>query len=131
MSDPEEPQDEHAPLWPPLLLTACVLMLATRTQHAKLALTALATLVVLPTLWRVFKRRWGRGDVIRGLGMGFITSHVPLLLGACSTLARPECRIHLCLDGVLAGAPYVPWAGVLGTLFYWAWTRSPDLRPPP
>jgi protein-S-isoprenylcysteine O-methyltransferase Ste14 len=126
MSAPEEEQDEHAPLWPPLLLTAAVLMLATRTRHPKLALTALATLVVLPTVWRVFKRRWGRGDVLRGLGMGFIASHVPLLLGACSTLDRPECRIRLCLDGVLAGATYVPWAGVLGTLFYWAWTRNPN-----
>lgn len=131
MSDPEERQDAHAPPWPPLLLTLGVLLLATGARHQRLVLTALATLVLLPTVWRVMTRRWGRGDVIRGLGMGFIASHVPLLLGACSTLDRPECRIRLCLDGVLAGAPYVPWAGVLGTLFYWAWTRGPNPHPPP
>jgi hypothetical protein len=116
-----EPQDEHAPLWPPLLLTLGVLYVATETRHAKLALTALAALALLPTAWRVMTRRWVRGDVIRGLGAGYIASHLPLLLGACSTLNRPECRIHLCVEGVLAGVPFVPWAGVLGTLFYWAW----------
>ncbi|WP_257454802.1 hypothetical protein [Archangium lipolyticum] len=116
-----EPQDEHAPLWPPLLLTLGVLYVATETRHAKLALTALAALVLLPTAWRVMTRRWVRGDVLRGLGAGYIASHVPLLLGACSTLERPECRIHLCMEGVLAGVPFVPWAGVLGTLLYWAW----------
>ncbi|PTL81692.1 hypothetical protein [Vitiosangium sp. GDMCC 1.1324] len=131
MPEPEE-QDPHAPLWLPLLLTLAVLMLATRLLHRKLALTALATLVLLPTVWRVLTRKWVRGDVIRGLGAGYIASHVPLLLGACSTLDRPECRIHLCTDGVLASAPYVPWAGVLGTLLYWAWSKSPapDHRPP-
>lgn len=124
-----EPEDEHAPLWPPLLLTVGVLYLATQVRHTKLALTALAALVLLPTAWRVMTRRWVRGDVIRGLGAGYIASHVPLLLGACSTLDRPECRIHLCLDGVLAGAPFVPWAGVLGMLLYWAWaTPEPDPR---
>lgn len=125
MSAPEEEQDEHAPLWPPLLLTLGVLVLAIEARQQKLALTALATFVLLPTMWRVLKRRWVRGDVVRGLGMGFIASHVPLLLGACTTLNRPECRVRLCMDGVLAGAPYVPWAGVLGALLYWAWTRSP------
>jgi hypothetical protein len=120
-----EPQDEHAPLWPPLLLTLGVLYVATETRHAKLALTALAALALLPTAWRVMTRRWVRGDVIRGLGAGYIASHLPLLLGACSTLNRPECRIHLCLEGVLAGVPFVPWAGVLGTLFYWAWAGPP------
>jgi hypothetical protein len=115
------PEDEHSPLWPPLLLTLGVLLLATQTRHSRLVLTALATLVMLPTTWRVLTRRWGRGDVIRGLGMGFLASHLPLLLGAFSTLDRPECRIHLCLEGVLAGVPFVPWAGVLGTLLYWAW----------
>ncbi|QRN96115.1 hypothetical protein JRI60_45010 [Archangium violaceum] len=116
-----EPQDEHAPLWPPLLLTLGVLYVATEARHAKLALTALAALVLLPTAWRVMTRRWVRGDVMRGLGAGYIASHVPLLLGACSTLERPECRIHLCMEGVVAGVPFVPWAGVLGTLLYWAW----------
>ena len=121
MPSPEDEQDEHAPLWPPLLATLGVLLVATQARQQKLVLAALATLVALPTLWRVLTRRWVRGDVIRGLGMGYIACHAPLLLGACSTLDRPECRIRLCMDGVLAGAPYVPWAGVLGTLLYWAW----------
>ena len=116
------PQDEHAPLWPPLLLTLGVLLVATETRHQKLALAALATLVLLPALWRVVTRQWGRGDVIRGLGAGYLSGHLPLLLGAFSTLDRPECRIHLCLEGVLAGVPFVPWAGLLGSLLYWAWT---------
>jgi hypothetical protein len=119
------PEDEHAPLWPPLLLTAGVLLLATRTRHPKLALAALATLVLLPTAWRLMTRRWLRGDFLRGLGAGFIASHLPLLLGAFSTLDRPECRIHLCMEGVLASAPFVPWAGVLGALLYWAWAGPP------
>lgn len=122
------PEDEHAPLWMPLLLTLGVLFLATRTGQTRLALTALTTLGLLPTAWRLLRRRWVRGDMVRGLGAGFIACHVPLLLGACSTLERPECRIHLCMDGVLAGAPFVPWAGVLGTLLYWAWAPPP---PPP
>ena len=125
MPAPEDEQDRHAPLWPPLLLTLGVLLLATEVRQPKLALSALATLVLLPTLWRVLTRRWARGDVIRGLGAGFISSHVPLLLGACATLDRPECRIHLCLEGMLASAPYVPWAAVLGILFYWAWAGPP------
>jgi hypothetical protein len=116
-----EPEDEQTPLWPPLLLTLGVLFIATETRNPTLALTALAALVLLPTTWRLMTRQWVRGDVPRGLGAGFIASHLPLLLGACSTLNRPECRIHLCMDGVLAGAPFVPWAGLLGTLFYWAW----------
>jgi hypothetical protein len=123
------PEDEHAPLWLPLLLTVGVLFLATQVRDQKLALTALATLVLLPTAWRLMTRRWMRGDLVRGLGAGFMASHLPLLLGALSTLDRPECRIHLCLEGVMAGAPFVPWAGVLGTLFYWAWTRPGPGRP--
>ncbi|HYO66776.1 MAG TPA: hypothetical protein VEU33_11890 [Archangium sp.] len=121
MSAPEDEQDPHAPLWPPLLATLGVLLVATQVRERKLVLSALATLVALPTLWRVVTRRWVRGDVLRGLAMGYLACHVPLLLGACATLERPECRIRLCLDGVLAGVPYVPWAGVLGTLLYWAW----------
>jgi hypothetical protein len=119
------PEDEHAPLWPPLLLTGGVLLLATQTRRHQLALAALATLVLLPTAWRLMTRRWRRGDVLRGLGAGFIASHLPLLLGAFSTLERPECRIRLCVEGMLAGAPFVPWAGVLGTLLYWAWAGPP------
>jgi hypothetical protein len=121
MSAPQDEQDPHAPLWPPLLATLCVLLVATRVREQKLVLSALATLVALPTLWRVLTRRWVRGDVLRGLAMGYLASHVPLLLGACSTLDRPECRIRLCMDGVLTGVPYVPWAAVLGPLLYWAW----------
>jgi len=105
-----------------------VLLLATAARQQPLVLTALATLVALPTVWRVLTRRWERGDVIRGLGAGFIASHVPLLLGACSTLDRPECRIHLCLDGVLSAAPFIPWAALLGTLLYWAWSGPPAGR---
>lgn len=116
-----EPEDPNAPLWPPLLLTLGVLLVAAELHHQKLALSALAALVLLPTAWRVLTRRWVRGDVLRGLGAGFLASHVPLLVGACSTLDRPECRIRLCLDGLLAWAPWVPWAGVLGVLLYWAW----------
>ena len=115
------PEDEQKPLWPPLLLTLGVLFIATETRNPALALTALAALVLLPTAWRLMTRRWGRGDVPRGLGAGYLASHLPLLLGACTTLDRPECRIHLCMDGVLAGVPFIPWAGLLGTLFYWAW----------
>lgn len=119
------PENEHVPLWPPLLLTGGVLSLATQARQHTLALAALATLVLLPTAWRVLTRRWLRGDVLRGLGAGFISCHLPLLLGAFSTLERPECRIRLCLEGVIAGAPFVPWAGVLGTLLYWAWAAPP------
>jgi hypothetical protein len=128
MSAPEDEQEEHAPLWPPLLVTLGVLLLATRARQQELALTALVMLVAVPTVWRVLKRRWVRGDVIRGLGAGFIASHVPLLLGAFSTLDRPECRIHLCLEGVLSAAPFVPWAALLGPLLYWAWARPPSGR---
>ncbi|WP_434386681.1 hypothetical protein [Melittangium boletus] len=122
------PEERSPPPWAPLLLALGVLLLATAARHERLVLTALATLVLLPSLWRLLTRKWRPGDVLRGLGMGFITSHVPLLLGAFSTWARPECRIHLCLDGVIAGVPYVPWAGLLGTLLYWAWAPPP---PPP
>jgi len=115
------PEDEQKPLWPPLVLTLGVLFIATETRNPTLALTALCALVLLPTAWRLMTRRWERGDVLRGLAAGYLASHVPLLLGACSTLNRPECRIHLCMDGVLAGVAFVPWAGLLGTLFYWAW----------
>jgi hypothetical protein len=125
MSAPEDEHDENAPLWPPLLLTLGVLFLATETRHQKLALTALAALVLLPTAWRLMTRRWMRGDVLRGLGAGFLASHLPLLLGAFSTWDRPECRVRLCLEGVLAAAPFIPWAGLLGTLLYWAWAGPP------
>ncbi|WNG23705.1 hypothetical protein F0U62_06440 [Cystobacter fuscus] len=132
MSAPDSPQDDRTPPWTPMLLALGVLLMATAARHERGVLAALATLVLLPSLWRVLTRRWVRGDVVRGLGMGFITSHAPLLLGACSTLGRPECRIHLCMEGVLAGVPYVPWAGVLGTLLYWAWTTPPpEPRDPP
>jgi hypothetical protein len=118
------PEDEQKPLWPPLLLTLGVLFIATETRNPTLALTALAALVLLPTAWRLMTRRWVRGDVLRGLGAGYLASHVPLLLGAFTTLNRPECRIHLCMDGVLAGVPFIPWAGLLGTLLYWAWAPA-------
>ncbi len=118
-------EDPNAPLWPPLLLTLGVLLVAAELRYQKLALSALAALVFLPTAWRLLTRRWVRGDVLRGLGAGFLASHVPLLVGACSTLDRPECRIRLCLDGLMAGAPWVPWAGVLGVLLYWAWAPPP------
>lgn len=132
MSAPDSPQDDRTPPWTPMLLALGVLLMATAARHERGVLAALATLVLLPSLWRVLTRRWVRGDVVRGLGMGFIASHAPLLLGACSTLGRPECRIHLCMEGVLAGVPYVPWAGVLGTLLYWAWsTPPPEPRDPP
>ncbi len=119
------PEDEQRPLWPPLLLTLGVLFIATETRNPALALTALLVLVLLPTAWRLMTRRWGRGDVLRGLGAGYLASHLPLLLGAFSTLNRPECRIHLCLDGVLAAVPFIPWAGLLGSLLYWAWAAPP------
>jgi hypothetical protein len=123
MPAPEDEKNAHGPLWPPLLLTLGVWIFALAERRSPLALTALVMLGLVPTVWRVLKRRWVRGDVLRGLGMGFIASHAPLLLGACSTLDRPECRIHLCMDGVLAGAPFIPWAGLVGTLLYWGWAR--------
>ncbi|WP_309893244.1 hypothetical protein [Archangium sp.] len=119
------PEDEQKPLWPPLVLTLGVLFIATETRNPTLALTALCALVLLPTAWRLMTRRWVRGDVLRGLAAGYLASHVPLLLGACSTLNRPECRIRLCLDGVLAAVPFIPWAGLLGSLLYWAWAAPP------
>ena len=130
MAAPEPPQDEHAPLWPPLLLTLGLVMFAIEARQQRLALSALGALVLLPTVWRVLKRRWVRGDVLRGLGMGYVTSHAPLLLGAClGALERPECRVHVCFDAVLAAVPYIPWAGVLGTLLYWAWAApAPTAR---
>jgi hypothetical protein len=136
MAAPEPAQDERTPPpWPPLVFALGVLLLATAARQERLVLAALATLVLLPSLWRVFTRKWRRGDVIRGLGMGFISSHAPLLVGAFSTWGRPECRIHLCMDGVLEGARYVPWAGVIGTVLYWAWAPPPpppaELPPPP
>ena len=132
MSPPETPPNEYAPLWIALLGVLGGVLLAIEARQQRLALSALATLVLVPTVWRVFRRRWVRGDVVRGLGMGFIACHAPLLVGACSTLGRPECRIHLCLDGVLAGAPYVPGAGLLGILLYWAWAPPvPESRDPP
>ncbi|OJH37363.1 hypothetical protein [Cystobacter ferrugineus] len=132
MSAPESPQDDRTPPWTPMLLALGVLLMATAARHERGVLAALATLVLVPSLWRVLTRRWVRGDVVRGLGMGFIASHAPLLLGACTTLGRPECRIHLCMEGVFAGVPYVPWAGVLGTLLYWAWSAPPpEPRDPP
>ena len=122
MAAPEPPQDEHAPLWPPLLLTLGLVMLAIEARQQRLALSALGTLVLLPTVWRVLKRRWVRGDVLRGLGLGYVASHAPLLLGGClAALERSECRVHVCMDAVFTAVPYVPWAGVLGTLLYWAW----------
>jgi hypothetical protein len=136
MSVPESPQDDRTPPWTPMLLALGVLLVATAARHQRGILAALATLVLLPSLWRVLTRKWARGDVVRGLGMGFISSHAPLLLGACTTLDRPECRIHLCMEGVLVGVPYVPWAAVLGALLYWAWAapppapRDPPLLPP-
>jgi hypothetical protein len=128
MSAPEDEHDPNAPLWPPLLLTLGVLLLATEMRQQRLALTALAALVLLPTAWRLMTRRWMRGDVLRGLGAGFLASHLPLLLGALSTWHRPECRVRLCLDGVLAAAPFIPWAALLGTLLYWAWAGPPPGR---
>ena len=120
-----------------MLLVLGVLLMATAARQQRLVLAALATLVLVPSLWRVLTRKWVKGDVVRGLGMGFAASHAPLLLGAFATLDRPECRIHVCMDGVRAGVPYVPWAAVLGTLLYWAWTlpppmpKDPPLLPPP
>jgi hypothetical protein len=124
MSPPEKAPPS---LWPPLLLAAGVLLASAQLRHPTLALAALATLVLVPTAWRLMGRRWVRGDVIRGLGAGFLASHVPVLVGALATLQRPECRIRLCLEGVVAGARYVPWAGVLGMLLYWAW--APPVPP--
>src|SRR4051794_12693484 len=66
MSAPEDDPDRQAPLWPPLLLTLGVLLGASEARHPKRVLGALATLVLLPTRWRVLTRRWARGDVIRG-----------------------------------------------------------------
>ncbi len=132
MSDSPPPRDEYTVLWPALLVALGAVLWAIQARQQRLALSALATLVLVPTVWRVFKRQWRRGDVLRGLGMGFIASHVPLLVGACTTLDRPECRVRLCLDGVLAGAPYIPWSGVLGILLYWAWAPPvPEPRDPP
>ena len=133
MAAPDPPQEDRTPPWTPMLIALGGLLVATLARHERGMLAALATLVLLPSLWRVPTRRWVRGVVIRGLGMGFIASHAPLLLGACSTLNRPECRVFLCLDGVRAGVPYVPWAGVLGTLLYWAWAAPPPVSkdPPP
>jgi hypothetical protein len=88
------PEDEQRPLWPPLLLPLGVLFIATETRNPALALTALIVLVLLPKAWRLMTRRWGRGEVLRGLGAGYLASHPPLPLGAFSTLNRPERRIH-------------------------------------
>jgi hypothetical protein len=128
MSQPEESR----PLpWLPLLLTAGVLGVATELRRERLALAALATLVLVPTAWRLVTKQWKRGDVLRGLGMGFAACHLPLLLGALATLARPECRVRLCLDALVSTGPYVPWAGLLGTLLYWAWAAPvPESRDP-
>lgn len=119
------PRTESSAPWSAVLLVAGVLLVAAQLRHRTLVLATLSTLLALPVAWRLLTRRWVRGDVVRGLAMGFVSSHLPLLLGVLLTLRRPECRVRLCLEGLLSLSPLVPWAALLGALLYWAFAPPP------
>jgi hypothetical protein len=122
-----EPGASRPHLWPPLLLALGVVLVAFEAGHRALVLAGLATLALVPVVWRLLARRWEGGLLVRGLGIGVIACHLPLLTAVLATLERPECRIYLCPEGLPAALPLMPWTGLAGALLYWAF--APSLRP--